>query len=610
MTGPAHILLVEDERTLADGIRENLEAEGYRVEHVADGASGHTRILAEEHDLVLLDVMLPEMDGFEVCRRAREQNVRTPILFLTARGQLDDRVRGLELGGDDYLPKPFHLQELLVRVAAMLRRRSWQEAPSPAGDRLTIGAGAFDFRTFQGRTWDGRECLLTHKEAMILKCLAERAGEVVSREDILDRVWGYDVYPSTRTIDNFIVRLRKRFERGPRDTPVHFHTVRGVGYRFDARTRRSPPSERPLPPATLRGGESTPNAARVWIMRQAGRYPARVPRAPQGTHSFEERLRERPSSPREVTIHADASATRYDAAIVFADLMTPVSRARHRRATSTPGPVLSTPRCAARADRSARLQRCPHGPRRSRRRSPRRCASCARSCLDESREPRSVSPARPSRSLAAYLVQGKGEPRTFALLRALALRAIPSRLRATDRHVLAQTSVAAYLIEQHKAGAARGAGLRVVVRHSSRSRRLAATTCKSARRAPPARGARSARCARRVMFLRTAAPQHGGRTGAQLPSRRAGASDWRCDLPARARAPRRCRARCCRATWTPRSLLAGPERRAAPRREALLESDARRVGHIVNLGHGIQPETPMESVQAVIDDGARRRGLR
>lgn len=237
-TPPAHILLVEDERILADGIRENLEAESYTVEHVADGALGLERVLAEEHDLVLLDVMLPEMDGFEICRRAREQGVRTPILFLTARGQLDDRVRGLELGGDDYLPKPFHLAELLVRVAAMLRRRSWHDAPAPGGDRLTIGAGVFDFRTFQGRTWDGRECLLTHKEAMILKCLAERAGEVVSREEILDRVWGYDVFPSTRTIDNFIVRLRKHFEADP-ENPAHFHTVRGIGYRFEFASEES-----------------------------------------------------------------------------------------------------------------------------------------------------------------------------------------------------------------------------------------------------------------------------------------------------------------------------------------------------------------------------------
>jgi len=227
----ARILVIEDEVHLAEGIRENLEAEGYRAEVAFDGRTGLERILGEKWDLVLLDVMLPGLDGFTICERVREAGRDDPILFLTAKGSVDDRIRGLEAGGDDYLPKPFHLKELLLRVRAIIRRRSWYESLPSEGARVTFGGNEFDFRTFKGRSWDGREQLLTQKEAMILKALAEREGEVVSREEILDKVWGYDLFPSTRTIDNFIVRLRKRFERDP-EHPVHFHTVRGIGYRF------------------------------------------------------------------------------------------------------------------------------------------------------------------------------------------------------------------------------------------------------------------------------------------------------------------------------------------------------------------------------------------
>jgi two-component system alkaline phosphatase synthesis response regulator PhoP len=225
------VLVVEDELPLAQGIRENLEAEGYRVELAHQGKEALERIRGEAFDLVLLDVMLPEMDGFEVCETARKEGIAVPVLFLTARGDVEDRIRGLETGGDDYLPKPFHLKELLLRVAAILRRRTWYEQLPPTGRRIEFAGNAFDFRTLQGRSWDGAEQSLTQKEAMILKSLAERDGEVVSREEILDKVWGYDLFPSTRTIDNFIMRLRKRFERDP-EHPRHFHTQRGVGYRF------------------------------------------------------------------------------------------------------------------------------------------------------------------------------------------------------------------------------------------------------------------------------------------------------------------------------------------------------------------------------------------
>jgi two-component system alkaline phosphatase synthesis response regulator PhoP len=228
MKDTPRILVVDDEEHLAAGIRENLEAEGYRADVAHDGRDGLARVREQRFDLVVLDVMMPNMDGIELCEQMRRDGLQTPVLFLTVKGDVADRVRGFEAGGDDYLAKPFHLKELLLRVAAILRRSSWYQA---SGAPLVFGGNRVDFQTYEARAWDGSEHALTHKEAMILKVLSERAGTIVTREEILDRVWGYEVFPSTRTIDNFIVRLRKRFERNP-EAPVHFHTVRGVGYRF------------------------------------------------------------------------------------------------------------------------------------------------------------------------------------------------------------------------------------------------------------------------------------------------------------------------------------------------------------------------------------------
>ncbi len=228
---PAKILVVEDEEHLAVGVRENLEAEGYAVAVALDGEQGLEKIRAGNYDLVILDVMLPKMDGFTVCETVRAEQNDVAILFLTARSSTFDRVQGLELGGDDYLAKPFDLRELLLRVKAILRRQRWYSTPVDRGGILRFGDNEFNYLSYQGRSWDDREQTLTQKEAMILRVLAEREGEVVSREEILERVWGYEVFPSTRTIDNFILRLRKRFEPDP-DRPCFFHTVRGVGYRF------------------------------------------------------------------------------------------------------------------------------------------------------------------------------------------------------------------------------------------------------------------------------------------------------------------------------------------------------------------------------------------
>lgn len=225
------VLVVDDEEHLALGIAENLELEGYETAVAHDGLRALAELREAAWDLVVLDVMMPGRDGLSVCRELRSEGNNVPILFLTARGELEDRVRGLEAGGDDYLPKPFALRELLLRVAAITRRhRRYQESTARRRD-LEFGGNQVSFHTYKARAWGGTLHELTHKEAMILKTLVDGGGAVVSREAILEAVWGYEVYPSTRTIDNFIVRLRKRFERDP-ETPRHIHTVRGVGYRF------------------------------------------------------------------------------------------------------------------------------------------------------------------------------------------------------------------------------------------------------------------------------------------------------------------------------------------------------------------------------------------
>lgn len=226
----ARLVLVEDEQNLAEVISDNLELEGYSVEVVSDGAAALERIAAVKPDLVLLDVMLPGMDGFSLCERLRVARDDVPILFLTAKNESEDRIRGLEVGGDDYLVKPFELRELILRVAAILRRRQWFAAPSPTGERLVLGDAEVDFKKLTARV-GGREIQLSTRETMILRCLAERAGEVVSRAQILDAVWGYDAFPTTRTIDNFIVRLRRVLEPDPQ-YPRFIHTIRGIGYRL------------------------------------------------------------------------------------------------------------------------------------------------------------------------------------------------------------------------------------------------------------------------------------------------------------------------------------------------------------------------------------------
>jgi two-component system alkaline phosphatase synthesis response regulator PhoP len=232
MTLTQSILVVEDEPHLAAGISENLQAEGFQTTVVSDGRSALDRARRGAYDLVVLDVMLPGLDGFGVCQQLRAEGNRVPILFLTAKGAASDRIRGLELGGDDYLPKPFHLKELLLRIRAILRRRGASAAAlPPAQALLTFGEGCeVNFASFEAKG-PGGAATLTQKEAALLRLLFEEEGRVVSRAEILDRVWGRDVFPTTRTIDNFIVRFRRIFEVDAEE-PRHFVTVRSVGYRF------------------------------------------------------------------------------------------------------------------------------------------------------------------------------------------------------------------------------------------------------------------------------------------------------------------------------------------------------------------------------------------
>jgi two-component system, OmpR family, alkaline phosphatase synthesis response regulator PhoP len=227
---PERVLVVEDEAHMAEVIADNLELEGLTVEVVGDGETALERARSGSHALLVLDVMLPGRDGFAVCEALRAEGNHVPVLFLTARNESEDRLHGLELGGDDYLGKPFDLRELILRVRAILRRAQWMRETPRNGEPLRLGDALVDFKTYSVRTTAG-ETKLSTKETLILRTLAERAGEVVSRSEILDRVWGYDAFPTTRTIDNFIVRLRRILEPDPAQ-PRYLHTIRGTGYRL------------------------------------------------------------------------------------------------------------------------------------------------------------------------------------------------------------------------------------------------------------------------------------------------------------------------------------------------------------------------------------------
>lgn len=225
------VLLVEDEENLHESLKLNLELEGYQVTSAFDGRQAMKAVQNEYFDLIVMDVMLPEVDGFSVTQNIRLTNTEVPILILSAKDSGADRVTGLKKGADDYLTKPFNLEELLLRVQKLIHKNKRLQDKSTVGDIYHFGGNSVDFKAQQATTARGEKIDLSKKEAMLLKLLIENKNEVVPREKILQSVWGYNVYPTTRTIDNFILSFRKYFEEDSR-SPKYFHSVRGVGYKY------------------------------------------------------------------------------------------------------------------------------------------------------------------------------------------------------------------------------------------------------------------------------------------------------------------------------------------------------------------------------------------
>jgi DNA-binding response OmpR family regulator len=231
--GAQRILVVEDERHLAAGLKLNLELEGYAVDIAGTGREAGERLLSSAgYDAIVLDVMLPDLDGFQLCRRLRDAGNYLPIIMLTARSAAEDRVRGLEAGADDYMVKPFELDELLARVRSVLRRRRWERGADhpPRDAELAFGRAQVNFDTHEVRV-DGELLRLTQLELDLLRHFARNPGRVVSRDELLEEVWKLRNYSATRTVDNFISRLRRHFEENPSE-PRHFVSVRGAGYKF------------------------------------------------------------------------------------------------------------------------------------------------------------------------------------------------------------------------------------------------------------------------------------------------------------------------------------------------------------------------------------------
>ncbi len=228
---PLSILLVEDEENLHEALKLNLELEGYEVTSAFDGSNAVKAVQNEYFDLIILDIMLPEMDGLAVMESIRISNNQVPILVLSAKSSSADRVLGLKKGADDYMTKPFNLEELLIRVQKLIEKNMRLQDKDTVGDHYSFGNNKIDFKAQEALTHSGEKIQLSKKEAMLLKLLIENKNDVVPREKILQAVWGYNVYPTTRTIDNFILNFRKYFEQDSRN-PRFFHSVRGVGYKY------------------------------------------------------------------------------------------------------------------------------------------------------------------------------------------------------------------------------------------------------------------------------------------------------------------------------------------------------------------------------------------
>ena len=221
------ILVVEDEPAILRGLMDNLRYESYEVLGASDGETGYRLIREKKPDLIILDLMLPRLSGTELCRRIRSEGMKTPVLMLTAKGEEADRVRGFELGADDYVTKPFSIRELLGRIRAILRRAGPARA---AIEELRFADVDVDFRKYECRR-AGSLVEMTRKEFSVLRLLASREGTVVTREELLDEVWGYENYPTSRTVDNHVASLRAKLEADPSE-PRHIKTVHGVGYKF------------------------------------------------------------------------------------------------------------------------------------------------------------------------------------------------------------------------------------------------------------------------------------------------------------------------------------------------------------------------------------------
>ncbi len=221
------ILIVEDDKAILRGLVDSFKAEHFDVETSSDGEEGCTFGLRRKYDIIILDVMLPNLNGFDICRQLRSKGVRTPILMLTGKGEEIDKVMGLELGADDYVTKPFSVKELIARVKALLRR---QTDLHTSLDEASFGDVYVDFKK-QEATKGKKKVDLTAKEFQLLKFFVEREGEVISRDQLLDSVWGYEALPTTRTVDNYILSLRKKIEKNP-SKPQHLLTIRTAGYKF------------------------------------------------------------------------------------------------------------------------------------------------------------------------------------------------------------------------------------------------------------------------------------------------------------------------------------------------------------------------------------------
>jgi DNA-binding response OmpR family regulator len=223
------ILIIEDDVSILSGLRDVLTFKSYEVLTAEDGETGYAAAGKEKPDLIILDIMIPKMDGLTLCSKLRAEGNATPVLMLTAKGEEPDKIRGLDIGADDYVTKPFSLPELLARVRALLRRTP-ERAPKSPPDSLRIGDVSLNFKKYEA-TKGNAAMNLSPKEFGILAYLASRAGEVVTRDELLDEVWGYDLYPTTRTVDNHIAQLRAKIENNPAE-PRYLLTVHGVGYKL------------------------------------------------------------------------------------------------------------------------------------------------------------------------------------------------------------------------------------------------------------------------------------------------------------------------------------------------------------------------------------------